>query len=47
MVLLDQTENDVFAAVELALILSTKQDIADARYWVAVADALTVSEEQN
>lgn len=47
MVLLDQTENDLYAAMELALLLSTKQDIADARYWVAVADALMVSEEQN
>ena len=47
MVLLDQTENDLCAAMELALILSTRQDVADARYWVAVADALMVSKEQN
>jgi hypothetical protein len=41
MILLDETGNDLFTAMELALINAHKEHIGDSRYWIAVADALT------
>jgi hypothetical protein len=47
MFLLDETENDISAAIELALTIATKEDIGDVRYWFAVADALTANGQGN
>jgi hypothetical protein len=47
MILLDETGNDVFTAIELALINAQKETVSDFRYWVAVADALTLNEQEN
>ena len=47
MILLDETGNDLFTAIELALINAQKESIRDFRYWVAVADALTLKDQEN
>ncbi len=47
MILLDETGNDPFIAMELALINAQKENIGDFRYWVAVADVLAVKEQEN
>jgi hypothetical protein len=47
MILLDETENDLFTAIELALIKAQEENIGDFRYWVAVADVLTRHEMEN
>jgi hypothetical protein len=47
MILLEETGNDLFTAIELALINAEKENIGDFRYWFAVADALTLKELEN
>jgi hypothetical protein len=47
MILLDEAGNDVFTAIELALINAQKDNAGDSRYWVAVADALTLDKLEN
>jgi len=47
MILLDEAGNDLFTAMELALINAQKESIGDSRYWIAVADALIVNELEN
>jgi len=47
MILLDETGNDLFTAMELALINAQKENTGDSRYWIAVADALTLNELEN
>lgn len=47
MILLDETENDLFTAIELALMNAQKGESGGVRYWVAVADALTLKEQEN
>jgi hypothetical protein len=47
MFLLDETDNDLPTAMLLALMIAGKEDIRDARYWVAVADVLTVNQPEN
>jgi hypothetical protein len=47
MILLDETGNDLPTAMELALMNARKENTGDFRYWVAVADALTVKEQEN
>jgi hypothetical protein len=46
MFLLDETGNDLPTALELALMNARKESVGF-RYWVAVADALTLKEEEN
>lgn len=41
MILLDETGDDLFTAMDLALINAQKENTGDSRYWIAVADALT------
>ena len=47
MILLDETGDDRFTAMELALINAQKENFGDFRYWVAVADALALKELEN
>jgi hypothetical protein len=47
MILLEETENDLFTAFELALTNARKDNVGDVRYWVAVANALTLNEQEN
>ena len=47
MFLLDETNNDLPTAMALALLIARKEDIRDVRYWVAVADVLTVNAPEN
>jgi hypothetical protein len=47
MILLEETENDLFTAFELALMNARKDNVGDVRYWVAVANALTLNEQEN
>ena len=47
MILLDETGNDVFTAIELALMNAQKEIMGDSRYWFAVADALTLKRLEN
>lgn len=41
MFLLDQTENDLPTAIEMALMNTRKEDREAVSFWVAVVDALT------
>jgi hypothetical protein len=47
MFLLDETENDLQTAIELALMNARKEDAGDIRYWVAVVDVLTQKKQAN
>jgi hypothetical protein len=47
MILLDETGNDLFTAMEMALLNANKENIGNPRYWIAVADALIVNELEN
>jgi hypothetical protein len=47
MILLDETGDDRFTAMELALINAQKENVGDFRYWVAVADALALKDQEN
>ena len=47
MFLLDETEDDPSTAIALALTIAKDEDIGDVKYWVAVADALTLNEQEN
>jgi hypothetical protein len=47
MFLLDETENDLNTAVELAKMNAREKVVGDIRYWVAVVDALTLKEQEN
>jgi hypothetical protein len=47
MILLDAVDNDLYAAMGLALLKADKENAEDVRYWVAVADALTAKEQEN
>lgn len=47
MILLDETGNDLLTAIGLALINAQKRNIGDFRYWVAVADALILKDQEN
>jgi hypothetical protein len=46
MILLDESENDMDTAIEMAL-MNARMDNGDFRYWVAVADVLTLKEKEN
>jgi hypothetical protein len=47
MFLLDETDNDLPTAMLLALMIAGKEETRDVRYWVAVADVLTVNPAEN
>jgi len=47
MFLLDEAENDLETATELALMNAQKENLGDVRYWVAVVDALSVKGQLN
>ncbi len=47
MFLLDETGDDLQTAIELALMNARKEDMECGRYWVAVADALTLRDLEN
>ncbi len=47
MILLDATGNDLYKAIGLALLNAGNENAKGVRYWVAVADALTVNEPEN
>ena len=47
MLLLEEVDNDLPTAMLMALMIAEKEDIRDFRYWVAVADVLTVNEPEN
>ena len=47
MILLDETGDDLYTAIELALMNARKENVGSVSYWVAVADALTVEEQEN
>ncbi|MGC1449149.1 MAG: hypothetical protein WA830_03845 [Candidatus Sulfotelmatobacter sp.] len=47
MFLLDETGDDLQTAIDLALMNARKVDIECDRYWVAVADALTLRDLEN
>jgi hypothetical protein len=47
MILLDETGNDLYTAIELALMNARKENLGDDRYWFAVVDALTAEGQVN
>jgi hypothetical protein len=47
MSLLDAAGDDLGTAIELALMNARQENIGDVRFWVAVVDALTLTEREN
>jgi hypothetical protein len=47
MILLDEADDDLCAAIELAVLSARTEKYEGDRYWFAVLDALTVEERTN
>ena len=47
MLLLDAAGDDLQTAIDVALMNAREEDIECDKYWVAVADALTLRDQEN